>query len=48
MRVKYNQTPPPVIDEQNGEVRVTKQLHQVSTINYEDMIIHCALCTMRI
>ena len=35
MRVKYNQTPPPVIDEKNGEVRVTKHLNQVSYRDHE-------------
>ena len=30
MRVKYSQTPPPVVDEEAEGVRVTKQLTQVA------------------
>ena len=33
MRVKYSQTPPPVLEEADGMVQVTKQLTQVRDNN---------------
>ena len=41
MRVTYNQTPPPLVEEHNGEVRVNKQLIQVSMIGFSGAEMGC-------
>ena len=37
MRVRYNQTPPPVVAEEGGMVTVTPQLEQVLIKSYQYM-----------
>ena len=43
MRVKYSQTPPPVLEEADGIVQVTKQLTQVRDNNLNTDPIHLLL-----
>ena len=39
MRVKYSQTPPPVLEEADGMVQVTKQLTQVTDSSDSDRLL---------
>ena len=41
MRVTYNQTPPPVVEEEGGEVKVNKQLVQVSMLGFSGAEREC-------
>ena len=48
MRVKYSQTPPPVLEEADGIVQVTKQLTQVRDNNLNTDPIHLLLLLLAI
>ena len=48
MRVKYSQTPPPVLEEADGIVQVTKQLTQVRENNLNTDPIHLLLLLLAI
>ena len=49
MRVKYSQTPPPVLEEADGMVQVTKQLTQVrdNNLNTDPIQVYTSYSLLR-